>query len=46
MKEIILDTLLDSLKIIPFLFIAFLIIELIEHKLTNKNKEIITKSKK
>ena len=29
MKEIILDTLLDSLKIIPFLFIAFLIIELI-----------------
>ena len=46
MKEIILDTLLDSLKIIPFLFIAFLIIELIEHKLTNKNKEIISKSKK
>ena len=46
MKEIILDTLLDSLKIIPFLFIAFLIIELIEHKLTNRNKEIITKSKK
>lgn len=46
MKEIILDTLLDSLKIIPFLFIAFLIIELIEHKLTNKNKEIIAKSKK
>ena len=46
MKEIILDTLLDSLKIIPFLFIAFLIIELIEHKLTNKNKEIITKTNK
>lgn len=46
MKEIILDTLIDSLKIIPFLFIAFLIIELIEHKLTNKNKKIITKSKK
>lgn len=39
MKEIILDTLLDSLKIIPFLFIAFLIIELIEHKLTNKTKK-------
>ena len=46
MKEIILDTLLESLKIIPFLFISFLIIEFIEHKLTNKNKEIITKSKK
>lgn len=46
MKEIILDTIIDSLKIIPFLLIAFLIIELLEHKLTNKNKKIITKSKK
>lgn len=46
MKEIILDTLLDTIKLIPFLFVAFLIIELIEHKLTNKTKKIITKSKK
>lgn len=46
MKEIILDTILDSIKIIPFLLIAFLIIELLEHKLTNKSKKIITKSKK
>ena len=46
MKEIILDTILDSLKLIPFLFVAFLIIELIEHKLTDKNKNILTKSKK
>ena len=46
MKEIILDTLLDSLKIIPFLIIAFLIIELIDHILINKTKAIITKSKK
>lgn len=33
MIDIISDTLLDTLKLIPFLFIAFLIIELIEHKL-------------
>ena len=46
MLDIILDTLLDTLKLIPFLFIAFLIIELIEHKLSDKNKNIIKKSGK
>lgn len=46
MLDIILDTILDTLKLIPFLFIAFLIIELIEHKLNNKNKKVLTKSKK
>ena len=46
MKEIIIDTLLDVLKLIPFLFIAFLIIELIEHKLSNKSTNIIKKSGK
>ena len=46
MLDIILDTLLDALKLLPFLFIAFLIIELIEHKLNTKNKKILTKSKK
>ena len=37
MTDIILDTLIDTLKLIPFLFITFLIIEVIEHKLNNKN---------
>lgn len=46
MKEVILDTLLDTIKLVPFLFIAFLLIELMEHKLSNKSKKIITKSKK
>lgn len=46
MKEVILDTIIDSLKLIPFLLVAFLIIELLEHKLNNKTKNIITKSKK
>ena len=46
MLDIILDTILDVLKLLPFLFIAFLLIEAIEHKLNDKNKNIITKSKK
>ena len=46
MKEVILDTIVDSLKLIPFLLVAFLIIELLEHKLNNKTKNIVTKSKK
>ncbi len=46
MKEVILDTIVDSLKLIPFLLVAFLIIELLEHKLNNKTKNILTKSKK
>jgi len=36
--EIILEALLDVLKLIPFLFISFIIMELIEHKLNNKKK--------
>ena len=46
MLDIIKETLLDTLKLIPFLFIAFLLIEFIEHKLNNKNKKILTKAKK
>lgn len=46
MIDIIKDTLIDSIKLIPFLFIAFLIIELIEHKLSKKSTQIIYKSGK
>ena len=46
MINIIIDTLLDTIKLLPFLFIAFLIIELLEHKITDKSKNIITRSKK
>jgi len=46
MLDIIKDTLIDSLKLIPFLFFAFLIIEFIEHKLSKESKNIITKSGK
>ena len=44
--DIVLDTLLDGLKLIPFLFIAFLIIELIEHKLSKKTEKAVAKAGK
>ena len=44
MKEVIIETLIDGLKLLPFLFVAFLIIELIEHKVNNK--KIIAKAGK
>ena len=46
MKEIIIETFIDSIKLIPFLFIAFLIIELIEHKFSKKQIKLIEKSGK
>lgn len=45
MLDIILDSIMDTLKLLPFLFLAFLLIELIEHKLNTKSKKVITKSK-
>lgn len=46
MIDILIDTLLDTVKMIPFLFIAFLIMEFIEHKVSKKNKNVIEKSGK
>lgn len=46
MKEIILDTLFDALKLLPFLFLAFLIMEYIEHKFSEKSKSKISKAGK
>jgi len=44
MIDIIQDALLDTAKLIPYLFITFIIIELIEHKLDNE--KILKKSNK
>lgn len=46
MKEVITETLIDSFKLLPFLFVTFLIIELFEHKLSKKSKNAITNSGK
>ncbi|MBR6504245.1 MAG: arsenic efflux protein [Clostridia bacterium] len=46
MLEVLQETIVDGLKLIPFLFIAYLIMEFIEHKTSNKSKEFIKKSGK
>lgn len=44
--EILQDTIIDSIKLIPFLFITYLIMEYIEHKTSEKVKTAIKKSGK
>lgn len=44
MIDVLMDTVIDGIKLIPFLFIAFLIMEFIEHKMSNKNRKLIEKS--
>lgn len=46
MGEILLDAIIDTLKLIPFLFITYLIMEYIEHKTKEKTKETVKKSGK
>ena len=41
MLEIIEDTLIDGIKLLPFLFITYLIMEYIEHKTSEKAKNIL-----
>ena len=45
-EEVIIHGLLDTLKIIPFLFITYLLIELIEHKASSRVREISRKAGK
>ena len=46
MLDIIKDTLIDGVKLLPFLFVTYLLMEYIEHKMKNKSKEAIKKSGK
>ncbi|MCI5754283.1 MAG: arsenic efflux protein [Clostridiales bacterium] len=44
MPDLIVDALLDSLKLLPFLFIAYLLIEWIEHAAGEKTQALIDRS--
>lgn len=46
MIDILLDAIMDSVKLVPFLFVTYLIMEYIEHKTKDKTKETIKKSGK
>lgn len=44
MMDILIDTIIDTLKLVPFLFVSFILMEVIEHKLNNK--KILEKTNK
>lgn len=46
MLDIITDTILDSIKILPFLFLSYLLIEYIEHKSSQKLQKALSTSGK
>ena len=46
MTDVLLDGVIDTLKLLPYLLVTFIILELIEHKLSSKNQKILSKNKK
>lgn len=46
MLDCILDGLIDTLKLLPYLFVTFLLLEWLEHKLSKKNQKILQKNQK
>ena len=45
-KECLMDGLMDTIKLLPYLLITFVLLELMEHKLSKKNEKVLTKNKK
>lgn len=46
MLDILIDSVIDSLKLIPFLFVTYLLMEYLEHKTSDKHQEQMRKSGK
>lgn len=46
MMDCLIDGLIDTLKLLPYLLITFLLLEFFEHKLSKKNEKILSKTKK
>lgn len=46
MIDVIFDTIIDGIKLLPFLLITYLVLEYLEHKTSNKSKNFIKKSDK
>lgn len=46
MKEILLDSILDCAKLLPFLFLSYLVVEYAEHRMSGRTKELIYRAGK
>ena len=46
MIDILIDSLIDTLKLLPYLFVTFIALEYLEHKLSKKNEKLLAKNKK
>ena len=46
MEDCLMDGLIDTLKLLPYLLITFIVLELLEHKLSKKNEKALRKNKK
>lgn len=46
MLDCIMDGLIDTLKLLPYLLVTFVILELLEHKLKGNNEKLLKKNKK
>ena len=46
MTDCIIDGLIDTLKLLPYLLITFVLLEFLEHKLSKKNEKLLSKTKK
>ena len=46
MLDCLLDGFIDTLKILPYLFVVFLFLEILEHKMNKKTEKIIQKNQK
>lgn len=44
--DVLLDTLIDSLKLVPFLFLTYLVMEYLEHRTGEKSRAVMKKSGK
>lgn len=46
MQDVIFDTLIDSIKLLPFLYLTYLAMEFLEHKTSSKTKRMVKDSGK
>lgn len=44
MVDVIIDTLIDAAKLLPFLFVTYLVMEFLEHKMGSKTEKLIKRS--